>query len=53
MDEVKQKLTTEGIPKRFKTRLAPFLFDDEDVRKLDMFAGVMEKLCQVPDLVDR
>lgn len=38
------KLKKEGVPESFYTKLAPFLFNSEDVKKLKLFGGVIKKL---------
>lgn len=38
------KFNLEGAPENFKNKLQPFLFNSEDVRKLDLFESVLEKL---------
>lgn len=38
------KFTLEGIPENFKNKLAPFLFNSDDVRKLDLFGNVLSSL---------
>lgn len=44
VSKAKKKLVVEGIPKSFKTRLAPFLFDETQVSKLDLFERVINQL---------
>lgn len=38
------KFTSEGMSNSFKTKLQPFLFNPNDVRKLDLFEDVLKKL---------
>ncbi len=38
------KYTLEGIPENFKNKLAPFLFNSDDVRKLNLFGSVLSSL---------
>lgn len=38
------KYASEGCPEGFKNKLMPFLFDPEDVRRLDLFGSVLVKL---------
>ena len=38
------KYHTQGIPKNFKNKLLPFLFNPEDARKLDLFDSVLKEL---------
>jgi len=40
----RNKFTQEGISGGFKTKLAPYLFNPDDVRKLDLFGGVLNDL---------
>ena len=37
------KYESEGIPEGFKNKLMPFLFNPEDVRKLDLLGDVLAK----------
>lgn len=38
------KFNAEGIPAGFKNKLMPFLFNSEDIRKLDLFGSVLKEL---------
>jgi predicted nucleotidyltransferase component of viral defense system len=42
--EALNKYKSEGISAGFKNKLQPFLFDPEDVKKVDLFGSVLERL---------
>lgn len=44
LEIVNKKFKTEGLPENFKVKLAPFLFDTESLRKLDLFGSVLEDI---------
>jgi len=44
--QAKYKYTLGNIPESFKNKLAPYLFNFNDVKKLDLFGLVLEELCK-------
>lgn len=44
LKSVEEKLATEGIQNHLKTRLLPFLFNEDDVKKLDLFKNILDEM---------
>jgi hypothetical protein len=44
IDQAKKKLNKEGIKSGFKKRLAPFLFREEEVEKVNLFGKVLSRM---------
>ncbi len=44
LNMAKLKFGKEGVPTLMKRRLRPFLFDEKEVKKLDLLGSVLEKL---------
>jgi predicted nucleotidyltransferase component of viral defense system len=44
VQKAEEKVTKEGVTENMKAKLAPFLFDQGELRKLELFPAVLKKL---------